>query len=112
METYTETEDKDAKHKELNLITYVEVEPADESDANALIPALESTEENGLAPKEALADSLYGSDENCCKAEQKYEVEVIAPTKGQRKKETIPLSDFTTSEDRSVASYKATNPSM
>ena len=104
METYTETEDKDAKQKELNLITYVEVEPADESDANALIPALESTEENGLAPKEALADSLYGSDENCCKAEQEYEVEVIAPTKGQRKKETIPLSDFTTSEDRSVVS--------
>jgi hypothetical protein len=104
METYTKTKDEDAKHKELNLITYVEVEPADKSDANALMPALESTQENGLAPKEALADCLYGSDENCCKAEQEYGVEVIAPTKSQREKETIPLSDFTTGEDGSVVS--------
>ena len=68
METYTDTEDKEAQQKELNLITHVEVEPAHESDAKALMPALESTQQRDLAPKEVLADTLYGSDENCCKA--------------------------------------------
>ena len=111
METYRKTEDKDDKHKELNLITYVEVEPANESDANALlIPALESAEENGLAPKEVLADTLYGSDENCCKAKEEHEVAVIAPTKGQPKEDTMLLSDFTTSADGSVVSCSSRLP--
>jgi hypothetical protein len=107
METYTDTEDKDAKDKQLNLITYVEVEPAHESDAKALMPALESTHQRDLAPKEVLADTLYGSDKNCCNAKQQYEVEVVAPTTGERKKEIILLSDFTTGADRSVESCPA-----
>ena len=104
METYTDTEDKEAQQKELNLITHVEVEPAHESDAKALMPALESTQQRDLAPKEVLADTLYGSDENCCNAEQHYGVELVAPTSGERKKEIIPLSDFTTAEDGTVVS--------
>ncbi len=104
METYTDTEDKEVKRKTLNLITHVEVEPARESDTNALMPALESTQQRGLKPKEVLADTLYGSDENCCNAEQQYGVEVVAPTPGERKKETIPLSDFITAADGSVES--------
>jgi len=66
METYGK--DEETREKSLNLITHVEVEPAHESDANALIPAIESSKERGLAPEELLADSLYGSDENCQEA--------------------------------------------
>jgi len=83
METYTEKEETDdepesdpdfvstclrATHRQaLNLITHVEVQTACESDANALIPAIESTDERGLVPDESRpvgTDSLYGSDDN------------------------------------------------
>ncbi|MBW2595305.1 MAG: hypothetical protein JRC93_04910 [Deltaproteobacteria bacterium] len=78
METYTEkkkkaneeAEDKSESVQEndavptLNLITHVDVQTACESDANALIPAIESVDERNLLPEELLADSLYGSDEN------------------------------------------------
>ena len=73
-ETYSIDEDQ----KALSLITYVEVEPAHESDANALIPYLEATAERDLAPEQLLADSLYGSDHNCEKAKE-LGVEVVSP---------------------------------
>ena len=94
METYDDTNDKDDKDKKLNVITHVEVEAAHKSDANALVPALESAHARGLGPKEVLADSLYGSDENCCEAEQQNDVELIAPTRGEWSKKYRPLSDF------------------
>jgi hypothetical protein len=62
METYTKTKDDVEKAQTLNLITHVEVEQSHKSDANALIPAIEETKEQGLAPKEVLADSLYGGE--------------------------------------------------
>jgi len=93
METYCK--DKDAKEESLNLITHIQVEPSHESDVNALIPAIESSKERGLAPEELLADTLYGSDENCRKAES-LGVEVVSPAKGT--KEEISLSDFEVSE--------------
>ena len=93
METYTDTEDKDRKSKTLNLITHVEVEQAHESDAKALIPAIESAQQNDLAPKQLLADSLYGSDENVEAAMDKG-VAVVSPPMGSEKKGTIGLSDF------------------
>jgi hypothetical protein len=95
METYcTDEEERD---KTLNLITHVEVQRACESDAHALIPALESTLERGLAPAQVLADSLYGSDENTEKAEE-MEVEVVSPTMGAEKDNTLGLSEFSFSE--------------
>ena len=96
METY-HTEEESNDMIKLNLITYVEVEPAHKSDANALIPAIESTKESGLAPKEVLADSLYGSDENC-EAAKSMGVEVISPTMGHSREDAISLSDFEISE--------------
>jgi len=94
METYCKN--KEIKEKSLNLITHIEVEPAHESDTNALIPAIESSKERSLAPEELLADTLYGSDENCKDAE-KLGVEVISPAKGS-KEEGISLSDFEVNE--------------
>jgi len=100
METYGK--DEEVKKESLNLITHVEVEPAHESDANALIPAIESSKERSLAPEELLADTLYGSDENCQEAE-KLGVEVISPAKGA-KEEGISLSDFEVNEKGEVVS--------
>lgn len=93
METYTDTDDKDEKAKTLNLITHVEVEQAHESDANALIPAIESAQKRDIGPKQLLADSLYGSDHNVKTATTKG-VEVIAPPMGSEKQGAIGLSDF------------------
>jgi len=101
METYTDTQDGSEKAKTLNLITHVEVESAYESDANALIPAIESTRERDLAPKEVLADSLYGSDENVQIAKSQG-VEVISPPMGSENEEKLNLADFQTGKGGKV----------
>ena len=101
METYCTHEDEEQREKTLNLITHVEVQPACESDAHALIPALESTIERDLAPTQVLADSLYGSDENSEKAEA-MGVEVVSPTMGAEKEDTLSLSEFSLSEKGKV----------
>jgi hypothetical protein len=81
------------KKNQPNLITHVKVEAAHESDANALIPAIEDTARRELAPVELLADSLYGSDDNVEKA-KKLGVEVVSPTMGTQTQSTS-LADFT-----------------
>ena len=93
METYTDTNDPEEKSKTLNLITHVAVEKACESDANALIPAIESTQKRGIGPEELAADSLYGSDDNYEQAQERG-VELIAPTMGSTQKDKLRLSDF------------------
>ncbi len=94
METYTDSEDKQTKSKTLNLITHVEVEKACDSDAQALVPAIESTKKRGLAPRQLSADSLYGSDENVESAKS-MGVELVAPVKnGKPEKGTVSLSQF------------------
>lgn len=93
METYTETDDKDIKSGTLNLITHVEVEKACQSDAQALIPALESAKIRDLCPEQVTADSLYGSDDNCEKAKS-LGVDIIAPAMGGTEKGNITLKDF------------------
>ena len=94
-ETWSE---KDEDSASLNLITHIEVEPAHESDAHALLPAIKDAEKRNIVPDELLADSLYGSDDNVEQARQKG-VEVVSPTMGKENQETIPLSDFELSED-------------
>ena len=90
-ETYSDKDDK-----QLSLITYVSVEPAHKSDANALIPAIQDTQKRGLGPKEVLADTAYGGDDNCEQAKA-LGVEVVSPVKGTDKK-GLSLADFTLSE--------------
>ena len=98
-ETFCDDEEK--KEESLNLITHVEVEPAHNSDANALIPAIESTEEQNLKPKELIGDSLYGSDDNCERAKE-HGVELIAPTMGSVEEDKLSLADFQFSEKGEV----------
>ena len=97
METYCDSDDESLRAKTLNLITHVEVESACIGDVHALISALDSTKERELAPAELLADSLYGSDDNCERA-QEMGVDVISPTMGTPKENTLSLSDFQQSE--------------
>jgi hypothetical protein len=102
METYSREDTPSNKPKELNLITYVKVEPANESDTKALIPALSSTTKRGLAPKEVLADSSYGSDENT-EAANAMGVKVISPTMGKKPEGSLTLADFGFSETGEIA---------
>jgi hypothetical protein len=101
METYCDTENKEIRETTLNLITHIELETACKSDVHALIPAIESTEGRGLAPDEILADSLYGSDENCEMAKE-MGVEVVSPVMGTPKKDMVCLSEFSFSESGKV----------
>jgi len=102
METYSEEEDEQKRKGTLNLITYVQVETACLSDAHALIPALESVKERDLSPQEVLADTLYGSDNNCAAA-QDLEVELVAPSPGRQSESDITLGDFEFTESGRVA---------
>lgn len=98
METYsTKEENGEIETKALNLITYVKVEPAHESDTKALMPAIQSAVERGLEPKEILADSLYGSDDNTETAKGKG-IEIVSPTMGQTKGEGLSISNFEKTE--------------
>jgi len=101
METYCK--DETIREESLNLITHVHVEPAHESDANALIPAIESSKKRGLAPDTLLADTLYGGDENVQEAKE-LGVEVISPAKSTKEKDGITLSDFNVNEKGDVVS--------
>jgi hypothetical protein len=101
METYTDTEDKEVKSKTLNLVTHVEVEKACDSDAQALIPAIESTQKRGLGPAELEADTLYGSDEND-QAAKSMGVELVSPVKGKPEKSAVSLSEFEFSDQGHV----------
>jgi hypothetical protein len=101
METYSEHEGTEKDPAQLNLITHVDVEKACDSDAQALLPAIEAALEKELDPSELQADALYGSNENCQEAEQ-YGVEVISPTMGAEKQSGTALSDFQLREDGHV----------
>ena len=101
-ESYSTSEDTNT----LNLITSVIVEPAHKSDTHATIPLIEATEKLGLKPKEALADTPYGSDENCEKAKT-MGVEVVSPVMGKLDEDTVPVTAFTMSDKNEVVSCPA-----
>jgi hypothetical protein len=102
METYSRKEEEGGTEP-LNLITYVSVEPAHQSDANAMMPALEAVAERGLEPKELLADSLYGSDDNKEAAKVKG-IEVVSPAMGHITSEGLSLADFEKTEMGEISS--------
>lgn len=92
-----------------NLITHVKVEAAHESDANALLPAIEEATKRELAPTELLADSLYGSDDNVEKARE-LGVEVVSPAMGSAPS-GISVADFAFSDtDEMIACPQGQKP--
>ncbi len=94
METYSPGEDKRRKQQQLNLITHVAVQSACESDASALVPAINDAKARQMAPEQLLADTLYGSDRNhqTAKAE---DVELVAPVHKGSATNTNLLTGFT-----------------
>ncbi len=101
METYSTAAEEEASTPKLELITHVQVESAHQSDAQALIPALEATAERGWEPKEVLADAVYGSDENC-EAAKTMGVEVVSPVMGPPTEKVLLLADFEFAESGKV----------
>ena len=69
------------------------VAPAYESDTQALLPALKDTKARELGPEEVLADTPYGSDDNCQQAAA-LNVEVVAPVTGPPPAAGFSLADF------------------
>jgi Transposase DDE domain/Transposase domain (DUF772) len=90
METYSEDKSQP------NLITHINVEAANESDTNALLPAIENAGKRDLAPTVLLADTLYGSDDNVETAKE-LGITVIAPVMGA-KESAAGLADFVFSD--------------
>jgi len=101
METFCDSEDPRVKARTLNLITHVAVAPASESDSRALLPALEDTQARELGPQEVLADTPYGSDDNCRQAAA-LGVEVVAPLPGLPPAPGLSLTDFQVSPEGRV----------
>ena len=77
----------------LQLITYVDVEPAHCHDSNALEPALQEVKKRDMLPDELEADTLYGSQENKEKAKE-HKVELIAPIPGKKPKHNLVDFEF------------------
>jgi hypothetical protein len=103
METYSEDKSQP------NLITHVNVEAANESDSNALLPAIEDAGKRNLAPTELLADTLYGSDDNVETAKD-LGITVIAPVMGAKENATG-LADFIFSDtDQIIACPEQQTP--
>ncbi len=102
LETYSREAEEEASAPKLELITHIQVEPAHQSDAHALIPALEGAAERNLAPQEVLADCLYGSDENC-EAAKEMGVEVVSPVMGSPTEKVLLLAKFEFAESGKVS---------
>ncbi len=101
-EEETEPKEQQEQKKPPSLITHVAVEPAHCNDVHALLPAIDSAKEKGLAPKQLLADTHYGSDDNCEKAKEKG-VSVISPVQEIPDKEKrYRLSDFSFAKNNKV----------
>lgn len=96
MESYTERKEPEKGRKKepvLNLITYVEAQPAHEHDSQTVKKALQKTRQEKRAPNRILADKAYGGDPNHvdCQTEG---VELIAPVKSNKPCPEVGLADF------------------
>ena len=67
---------------ETQLIVSAIPEQAHQSDWEAMKKVLNDLHKNDLLPKEMVADTAYGSDENFCRC-KRYGVELAAPVSGK-----------------------------
>ena len=93
METYSKETPEDNDSAALQLITYVDVEPAHCHDSNALEPALQDVKKRDMHPDELGADTLYGSQKNKNKAKE-HKVDLIAPIPGKKTKHNLVDFEF------------------
>jgi len=89
------------------IITYAAVESAAESDADALVPAVEALDERGLKPEEMIADTAYcGGDNDVALRDEG--VTLTGPAAGKEPARASGLAGFETSDDlKSVTSCPA-----
>ena len=87
------------------MITHVRVEAAHESDAHALLPAIEEASKRQLAPTELLADSLYGGDDNVERAAE-LGVTMVSPAMGSQSHK-IGLAEFTFTDNDEMTACPA-----
>jgi len=106
METYCRSEDKAQKQQSLNLITHVAVQSACESDAGALVPAIDDTQKRQLAPEQLVADTLYGSDKNHQQAAV-ADVQLVAPVHKGNSSSTNLLTGFSFNDNGYVTQCPA-----
>lgn len=106
METYTE--DEHGEKTAPDIITYVDINKAIESDTKALQPALKEVEGRGIKPGTVVADTPYGTDANREDA-AKRGVEIVAPTQPPKnyKKGRLSLEDFELDENGYVVKCPA-----
>lgn len=89
------------------IITHVAVESAAESDAGALVPAVEALDERGLKPEEMIADTAYCGGENDV-ALRDEGVTLTGPAAGKEPARASGLAGFETGGDlKSVLSCPA-----
>jgi hypothetical protein len=81
MEVHSPPEAEQDRNASQRLITLMEMQIIYERDAHALVPALESAVKWWFAPEEAVADSHYGSDENC-KSALEMRIDLISTCRG------------------------------
>ncbi|MBF0371202.1 MAG: transposase [Magnetococcales bacterium] len=82
-----------AKENAIQVITYVEAEPAHKSDQDATIRVIDALDESGHLPGRLFADTSYNSGENLLEAAIRG-VELMAPTPGQFDPNGVGLMDF------------------
>jgi hypothetical protein len=82
METRAESLDSEDNERAVNLITRVAVEPAQVSAAQAVIPAIEDTAREELAPNTPLADTSFGGHENL-EASAEMGAKILSPSAGE-----------------------------
>jgi hypothetical protein len=106
METYEENDAGETETSDTpkpDLITHVAVDPLTMHDKDALIPAIDDTDQRGIKPKELLADSHYGSTE-CIEHGRERDVKIISPAQTPKGKlqGKFTLEDFELAEDGRV----------
>lgn len=103
METYVTNDSQGTDASDVpkpDLITHVSVDPLTMHDKDALIPAIEDTDQRGIKPKELLADSHYGSTE-CIENGNQRDVDIVSPAQTPKGKlqGNFTLEDFDVADD-------------
>jgi hypothetical protein len=92
---------------DLSLILHVKAESAAAHDSDAFKPAIEDLKAKGAKPKVALADTLYGSDENVEYAKSQG-VELISPVPGKKtnEKNTSTMESVKDNDETEISSVE------
>jgi hypothetical protein len=95
------------EEKGLSLVLFAKAEGAHNHDGQALVPAIEELEKQGITPKTITADTSYGSDENVEALKDKG-IELISSVPGQKPKNDADSQEETEDAEVNEASERLT----